>query len=106
MFLLTKTEIKNAFSVGSYLNSRSILLLCLIVDEDFESMKNSLDSDYRIWIIRYTECEKYVHIEPQTISTVEVVSKTEVAMTHKIQASLYYNTKVSSIWRSELAPKA
>ena len=76
------------------------------MDEDFESMKNSLDSDYRIWIIRYTECEKYVHIEPQTISTVEVVSKTEVAMTHKIQASLYYNTKVSSIWHSELAPKA
>ena len=34
MFLLTKTEIKNAFSVGSYLNSRSILLLCPIVDED------------------------------------------------------------------------
>jgi hypothetical protein len=76
------------------------------VDEGSESIENNLDSDYQIWIRRYTECDKYVRIEPQTISLVGAVSKTEVAMTRKIQASLYYNIMVSSIWRSELAPKA
>ena len=51
------------------------------MDEGFESLLNSWHSDYRIWIWWYSH----------TMSTVEVLT------TRKISASLYYNSKVSSI---------
>ena len=60
----------------------------------FESIENNLDSDYQIWIRRYTECDKYVRIEPQTILTVEAVSKMEVAKIRKILKKIHLKDEI------------
>ena len=65
-----------------------------------------MDSDYLLLIQQYTEYDKYVHTEPQTILEVVEVNRTEVATIHEIQANLCCNTRVSSIWHNVLAPKA